>query len=227
MSRWRLFWGIDDNIWGVNVNRSIELYAEMAKNVRRKWWFGSGDLVTVQHPRSGELLTQARRAYWNGDIRLAVRGYQRLIDAYPDCHFLGYKFGRELARSVGLTAPQFRALQIVAAKGANGAAGAAGAPGTPDSRLAWAVLAAGVCAAMKIEDAAAADCMRLLADGRYGDAPIVAGESAVAGLAGLLAVAGDEESRQTLQLGGDSRVLLFGTEGATDPENHARITGGG
>jgi hypothetical protein len=35
-------------------------------------------------PNHQELLTQARRAYWNGDIRLAVRGYQRLIDAYPD-----------------------------------------------------------------------------------------------------------------------------------------------
>ena len=35
------------------------------------------------------------------------------------------------------------------------------------SQLAWMVLAPGVCAAMKIEDEAAADCMRLLADGRY------------------------------------------------------------
>jgi radical SAM superfamily enzyme YgiQ (UPF0313 family) len=61
-SRRRLFWGIDDNIWGVNVERSIELYAEMARNVRGKWWFGSGDLVSVQHPRSRELLTNARRA---------------------------------------------------------------------------------------------------------------------------------------------------------------------
>lgn len=61
-SRRRLFWGIDDNIWGVNVNRSIELYSEMAKNVRGKWWFGSGDLTSIQHPRSHELLENARRA---------------------------------------------------------------------------------------------------------------------------------------------------------------------
>ncbi|GAB4483801.1 MAG: radical SAM protein [Thermodesulfovibrionales bacterium] len=61
-SSWRLFWGIDDNIWGVNVDRSIELYREMARNVRGKWWFGSGDLTSVQHPRSAELLENARRA---------------------------------------------------------------------------------------------------------------------------------------------------------------------
>ncbi|MBI4710525.1 MAG: radical SAM protein, partial [Nitrospirae bacterium] len=61
-SKWRLFWGIDDNIWGVNIEKTIELYKEMAKNVRGKWWFGSGDIRSVQHPRSHELLTNARRA---------------------------------------------------------------------------------------------------------------------------------------------------------------------
>ncbi len=61
-SKRRLFWGIDDNIWGVNVDRSIELYREMARSVRGKWWFGSGDLTSVQHPRSNELLENARRA---------------------------------------------------------------------------------------------------------------------------------------------------------------------
>ncbi|MBI5142492.1 MAG: B12-binding domain-containing radical SAM protein [Nitrospirae bacterium] len=61
-SKWRLFWGIDDNIWGVDMERSIELYAEMGRSVRGKWWFGSGDLATVQHKRSGELLENARKA---------------------------------------------------------------------------------------------------------------------------------------------------------------------
>jgi radical SAM superfamily enzyme YgiQ (UPF0313 family) len=61
-SKRRLFWGIDDNIWGVNVKRSIELYAAMAESVRGKWWFGSGDLVTLDHDRADELLSNARRA---------------------------------------------------------------------------------------------------------------------------------------------------------------------
>ncbi len=61
-SKWRLFWGIDDNIWGVNINRSIELYREMSLNIKHKWWFGSGDLVSVQHPRADTLLKYAREA---------------------------------------------------------------------------------------------------------------------------------------------------------------------
>jgi diaminopropionate ammonia-lyase len=60
------------------------------------------------------------------------------------------------------------------------------------SRLAWIILKPGADAAMKIPDDAAADAMRSLAAGERGDAPLVAGESGVAGLAGFLAIAGDE-----------------------------------
>jgi radical SAM superfamily enzyme YgiQ (UPF0313 family) len=61
-SRWRLFWGIDDNIWGTNIERSIELYREMSLNVKGKWWFGSADIVSMEHPRADELLKYARGA---------------------------------------------------------------------------------------------------------------------------------------------------------------------
>ena len=45
----------------------------------------------------------------------------------------------------------------------------------------------------------------------------MAGESGVAGLAALLLAAADPAARAALNLGRDSRVLLFSTEGATDP----------
>jgi diaminopropionate ammonia-lyase len=93
------------------------------------------------------------------------------------------------------------------------------------STLAWRILDAGADAFMTIDDAAAADCMRLLADGRFGDEPVVAGASAVAGLAGLLLAASDRDARRRLDLRPDSRVLVFGTEGATDPDVYRRIVG--
>jgi radical SAM superfamily enzyme YgiQ (UPF0313 family) len=61
-SKRRLFWGIDDNIWGVNVRRSVELYAAMAAEVRGKWWFGSADLVTLDNDLADQMLSNARRA---------------------------------------------------------------------------------------------------------------------------------------------------------------------
>jgi len=64
-----------------------------------------------------------------------------------------------------------------------------------------------------------------LAAGARGDAPVVAGESAVAGLAGALGALQDPALAEALGLGPDSRVLVFGTEGATDPELYEKIVG--
>jgi diaminopropionate ammonia-lyase len=93
------------------------------------------------------------------------------------------------------------------------------------SPLAWQILEMGADAFMTIDDEAAVDCMRLLADGRFGDGAVVAGESAVAGLAGLLMASADTDARFRLDLRRDSRVLVFGTEGATDPEVYRSIVG--
>jgi diaminopropionate ammonia-lyase len=90
------------------------------------------------------------------------------------------------------------------------------------SLLAWQELGRGAFAFMALPDAAAVDSMRLLA--RHG---IVAGESGVAGLAALLLAAGDPAARATLGLDADSRVLLFSTEGATDPEVYQRLIADG
>ncbi|HEX3574356.1 MAG TPA: diaminopropionate ammonia-lyase [Rhodopila sp.] len=80
------------------------------------------------------------------------------------------------------------------------------------SLLAWQELERAAWAFMAIPDEAAADALRRLAD-----EGIAIGESGVAGLAGLLLAAADPAARTALRLGGDSRVLLFGTEGVTDP----------
>jgi len=77
----------------------------------------------------------------------------------------------------------------------------------------------------RFPDEAAADTMRTLADGVNGDAPVVAGESGCAGVAGLIAAINDGAAKETLGLGADSRVLCICTEGATDPALYAEIVG--
>jgi diaminopropionate ammonia-lyase len=93
------------------------------------------------------------------------------------------------------------------------------------SPLAWQILDPGTDAFVAIDDDAAADCMRLLAEGRFGDPPIVAGESGVAGLAASLLACADPSARSILKLRSESRVLVLGTEGATDPDTYRRIVG--
>lgn len=91
------------------------------------------------------------------------------------------------------------------------------------SLLAWQELERSAFAFMAVPDAAVAPAMRLLA-GRT--PPVVAGESAVAGVIGLQLAAGDAAARAALGLDAASRVLLFGTEGATDPAVYATMLRG-
>ena len=68
--------------------------------------------------------------------------------------------------------------------------------------------------------------MRRLASGSAGNGPIVAGESAVAGLIGLMGAAAAPVLREAMGLDADSRVVVFGCEGATDPELYRRLIDG-
>lgn len=90
------------------------------------------------------------------------------------------------------------------------------------SLLAWQELERGAFAAMAVPDDSAVACMKALAARKPA---VVAGESAVAGLAALLLAAQEPFARAALGLDESSRVLLFGTEGATDPEVYARLVG--
>jgi len=93
------------------------------------------------------------------------------------------------------------------------------------SLLAWEILLPGAAAFMTIPDQMALDAMRRLAQGGTGDIPIVAGESAVAGVAASQAVAANDDWRQALGLDATSRLLFFASEGDTDPQLYQRIVG--
>ena len=92
--------------------------------------------------------------------------------------------------------------------------------------LAWDVLDSTVHGFMTIPDTLVGPAVRMLADGAFGDGPIEAGESAVAGLAGLMCGATREDLRDEIGLTEDSRVILLGSEGVTDPDVFAGLLAG-
>ena len=94
------------------------------------------------------------------------------------------------------------------------------------SPLAWDIVGAGAHAFMTVPDGGIAPLMRAAARGELGE-PFEGGESGVAGLLGLIEVARDEDRRREIGLDDRSRVLVFNTEGATDPELYGRIVGTG
>jgi diaminopropionate ammonia-lyase len=91
------------------------------------------------------------------------------------------------------------------------------------SMLAWPIISTGIDAFITIEDHRAREAMRALSR-----AGVVAGETGGAGLGGLLELlTGPEhaQNRKQLHVNEASRVLVFITEGATDPHAYAEIVG--
>ncbi|MCB1741844.1 MAG: diaminopropionate ammonia-lyase [Gammaproteobacteria bacterium] len=93
------------------------------------------------------------------------------------------------------------------------------------SPLAFQVLDAAVDDFLAVADTRVAQAMRLLAETPHGDPPIVAGESAVPGLVLLIEAAEQPALARRLGLDAASRVLLTGTEGATDEAIYTRMVG--
>ncbi len=88
------------------------------------------------------------------------------------------------------------------------------------SLLAWDILKPGADDFMTLSEDAVAPCMRLLAQG---EPPVEAGESAVAGLGAAIVAREDADMSAKLGLDASSRILVVGTEGATDPEIYQRL----
>jgi diaminopropionate ammonia-lyase len=93
------------------------------------------------------------------------------------------------------------------------------------SELAWPILSGGANVAVAIGDEDAFAAMRRLANPAGADPAIVSGETGGAGLGALIAAKRDPLLREALGLEPDSRVLLLGSEGDTDPVIYRTIVG--
>ncbi|WP_170347439.1 diaminopropionate ammonia-lyase [Ruegeria atlantica] len=85
------------------------------------------------------------------------------------------------------------------------------------SQIAWEILEKSVHGFMTIPEILVAPAVRLLANGQSGDCRIEVGESAVAGLIGLICGATSPSLRDEMKLDSESRAIIIGSEGVTDP----------
>ena len=91
------------------------------------------------------------------------------------------------------------------------------------SEMAWEILREEAQDFVTISDELIAPTVRLLARPMAGDPMIEAGESAVAGLSASIAAARNDELRTALGIDENSRIILFGSEGVTDPAVYAEM----
>ena len=85
------------------------------------------------------------------------------------------------------------------------------------SQIAWKILENSVYGFITIPETLVAPAVRMLANGQSGDCRIEVGESAVAGLIGLICGATSPSLRDEMKLDSESRVMIIGSEGVTDP----------
>ncbi|MGB1237991.1 MAG: diaminopropionate ammonia-lyase [Pseudomonadales bacterium] len=93
------------------------------------------------------------------------------------------------------------------------------------SALAWEILATAGDDFTTLSEEAVGQTMRLLAKGYKADPAIEAGESAVPGLAAAVIATQSPSLASSLGLSAQSKVLVIGTEGATDPELYRQLVG--
>ena len=95
------------------------------------------------------------------------------------------------------------------------------------SLIAWEILRRAASDFVTIADNAVAPAMRMLASGAAGGGEIEAGECSAPGPVALIGGACDQGLRREMRLDAASRVLVIGSEGATDPAIYAEILRGG
>ncbi|MCM4159154.1 diaminopropionate ammonia-lyase [Antarcticibacterium flavum] len=94
------------------------------------------------------------------------------------------------------------------------------------STTAWEILRNTATASMAIEDSFMEQAIRMLHNGQGDDPRVEAGESGAGGFAGFLALINDNrfaELKEALGISAKTRVLVYNTEGATDPQNFQKI----
>ena len=91
------------------------------------------------------------------------------------------------------------------------------------SSLAWTILQNGADDFMTLSEEAIPQAMRMLASGEQTEVAIEGGESAVPGFAAAIIAKQAPNFAEKLNLTEDSRVLVIGTEGATDPDLYQQI----
>jgi len=93
------------------------------------------------------------------------------------------------------------------------------------SPVAWEILVGGTNDFVKLDDAYALEGMKRFANPVAGDPAIVSGETGTTGLGVLLAAKKTEAVWHALGLSPDSRVLILGSEGDTDPKIYEQVVG--
>lgn len=210
-----------ENEWTVVSDTSYEGYEEIPRDVMQGYGTIAAEIVE-QTPQAGSIESAFTHVFLQGGVGGLAAGI---------ASYFWEVYGAQRPAFIMVEPQQADCLYQSALSG-----DAAKSEGSVDSvmaglacgetsPLAWKFLKESVDHFMTIEDSAAVDAMRILASGKNQDIPLVAGESAVAGLAGLIQILKSPSLAADVGINAKSRILLISTEGATAPSVYAELVG--
>ncbi|TED75765.1 diaminopropionate ammonia-lyase [Pseudomonas aeruginosa] len=211
----------EKNNWLVVSDTSYDGYEEIPRDVMQGYGTIAAEILEqTQHARAGE------QPFTHVFLQGGVGGLAAGIASYF-CEV----FGKDRPAMIMVEPEQADCLYQSAVAGE-----AAKTQGSVDSvmaglacgetsPLAWKFLKESVDYFMTIKDEDAVAAMRILAVGEGKDIPLVSGESAVAGLAGLIAIMQSPSLAADVGLDQNSRILFISTEGATAPNVYKELVG--
>ncbi|MEM7209493.1 MAG: diaminopropionate ammonia-lyase [Pseudomonadota bacterium] len=210
----------NDNGWFIVSDTSYEGYVDLPRHVAAGYTLFMDEAIAAINAIDGESApTHVFVQGGVGGLASAVFGY------------LWQKYGRDRPRFV-MVEPNLADCLLQSARNARATLVdiqdetiMAGLSCGEVSLLGWRIIEPCVDDYLSIDDELVAPTMRMLADGAFDQAPVVAGESGVAGLSGLIAACQQPSLKTALGLTAQSRVMVIGTEGATDPEIYEQIVG--
>ncbi|MBS3650572.1 diaminopropionate ammonia-lyase [Pseudaminobacter sp. 19-2017] len=229
--------------FGAEIRRTAGNYdqsvAEASETGRREGWTVVSDFASEGYTEIpslvmqgytlmlDEIFAQAQRPYTHVFVQGGVGGLAAAVAG----HLLD-RHGASRPKLVVVEPDRANCLQVSAETGRRTAIAAGEATVMAmlecyePSLTAWEILEKAADFYIDVPDETAVEALQRLARPLSGDPELRIGESGAAGLAGLLAATGDSTLRATLGLDAASRVLLIGTEGATDPDVYEALLHG-
>lgn len=229
--------------FGAEIRRTDGNYddsvAEATKTAEREGWLSVSDFSWPGYERipglvmqgytvmMAEIAQQASERYSHVFIQGGVGGLAAAVAGY----FQDW-LGAERPKFVVVEPDRCACLQVSAEKGARTEipAGESTVMAMLEcyepSLVAWRILEKSADAFIDIPEEASARTLRRLARPTGSDPALEIGESGVAGLAGLIGALDEPEIVKALKLDETSRILVIGTEGATDPELYRQLLAG-
>lgn len=214
------------NGWEVVSDTSYDGYEDVPRDVMQGYGVIAAEVVEALCPDEGASANAAKCPFTHVILQGGVGGLAAGVSSY-----FWERFGAQRPQVIIAEPVQADCLYQSAIAGhATRTMGSvdsvmAGLACGETSPLAWRFLVTGADGFLTMEDDDAVQAMRVLAEGRFGDIPVVAGESGAAGLAGLQVLMASPELAAQAGLDAQSRVLVINTEGATAPSIYTELVG--